>query len=278
MTAMIALREGRLRGSRMANDPEYDDGFWQAQVEIAHGFIREMEKRTTGAPEPIAPQSQLAGDDTGVLGLAVSTLAWQGLQSSVDHLAQIADLMEVLESSIRPYAPFTLTRAALLAAGETVWLLSGVTHQDRIRRATQIQIDDWTKYQQYLQDLKSDRFLTPQHSSYDALIGELAVLIAKAKRTQPGPFVLTDVLREVAVTLTQKDPDDPLRHAILREWRLGSAAAHSRSWSLNVRPGVDSEDDDHRSLVATPEEIGSSIVTATKVAQEAFRLWDEMRA
>jgi hypothetical protein len=266
-------------------DPFDGDESWIDRVQTAIDLVRAWEKRTTTDPGWVEPQSPLARDDSGGLGLPVSTLAWHGLQSSVDHLAQIADIMAARVIPIRPYAPFTLARAALLAAGQAVWLLTGTTREERIKRAVQVYVDDWENHREYQQDLKDDPFLKKalapdELAIIDALISELDLRLAAARATNPGRTTQTKMLREAARWVTQGEADGWLRVALGREWRLGSAAAHSRKWSLNVRSGANlgtGEDGGVGSVSTTADEFGTSIIAATLMAREGFRLWDESR-
>lgn len=266
-------------------DPADGDEAWIKNVQTAIDLVRSWESRTRTDPGRVERRSQLADDDSGELGLLVSTLAWHGLQSSVDHLAQIADIMAARVIPIRPYAPFTLARAALLAAGQTVWLLSGTTREERIERAVQIYVDDWENNRQYQQDLKDDPFLQAELSPdevaiINARIDDLDLRLAAARRTNPGRTTQTRMLKEAARWVTQSEEDGWLRVALGREWRLGSAAAHSRKWSLNVRSGASfgtGEDADVGSVSTTADEFGTSIIAATLMAREGFRLWDASR-
>jgi len=176
-----------------------------------------------------------------------------------------------------------LARAALLAAGQAVWLLTGTTREERIKRAVQVYVDDWENHRQYQLDLKDDpclkNALAPDEVAIiDDLISELDLRLAAARATNPGRTTQTKMLREAARWVTQGEADGWLRVALGREWRLGSAAAHSRKWALNVRSGANlgtGEDGGVGSVSTTADEFGTSIIAATLMAREGFRLWDE---
>lgn len=212
-------------------------------------------------------------------------MAWFGLQSSVDHLAQLADILTTPGGApLRPYSPFTLTRTALLAAGQSVWLLSGEDRHERLRRVALVYKDEWEHHLTYLNDYRTD---TAIHDSLDpdmadaidAQIERLELQLAGAKKLGRGRFPSTRMLDETARWVGRDQPDGWQRRAFIHEWRMGSAAAHARQWPMNFRSGkatVDRTDKMSVRWVATTyEEIGTSLGAATLMAMAGFRLWDK---
>lgn len=135
-------------GDRVAYSALVDgDEIWTERIQEALREVRGWESRTRAEPPEIDPQSALGADDRSEAALTLSSTAWFGLQSSVDHLAQLADILTTPGGApLRPYSPFTLTRSALLAAGQTVWLLSGEDRDERLRRTALVYKDEWENH------------------------------------------------------------------------------------------------------------------------------------
>ena len=248
---------------------------------------RGWESRTRTEPQDIDPGSLLGADDESDPAFTLSSMAWFGLQSSVDHLAQLADILTTPSGApLRPYSPFTLTRTALLAAGQTVWLLSGETRHERMRRTALVYKDEWENHLKYLNDYKTDTVI---HDSLDpgitgAIDGQIARLklqLDGARNLKLGRFSSTQMLDEAARWVSRHQTDGWQRRALIHEWRIGSAAAHARQWPMNFRSGkvtIDRTDKMSVRWVATTyEEIGTSLGAATLMARDGFRLWDEHR-
>lgn len=264
-----------------------EDDVWADRIRTAFGLVRSWEARTGTENGLVEPGSSLADDDSAGPDAPVSFSAWFGLQSSIDHLAQVVDVMTTRDAlPLRPYAPFTLTRSALLAASQTVWLLAGQTRQERLRRSIQIHIDEWENERTYHSDMKVDLsalgpFPPGGVGVLDDRIDDLTRRIDAARATRPGQFRSTLMLKEAARWVSRDDVRGWQPGSLGREWRLGSAAAHSRQWPLMVRWRAvmqTNDEDDRIGQVSTPiDEIGTSIVAATVMAGEAFSLWDGAR-
>jgi len=261
------------------------DEVWAQRIEAALREVRGWEARIRAEPPDVDPGSLLGADDASDPAFTLSSMAWFGLQSSVDHLAQLADILTAPGGApLRPYSPFTLTRTALLAASQSVWLLSGEDRDERLRRTALVYKDEWEHHLTYLKDYRTDPAI---HSSLDlniagAIDGQIERLelqLAGAKNPSLGRFSSTRMLDEAARWVSRHQADGWQRRAFLHEWRMGSAAAHARQWPMNFRSGkvtVDRTDKMSVRWVATTyEEIGTSLVAATLMAQDGFRLWDE---
>ncbi|MEU9157841.1 hypothetical protein AB0D59_46770 [Streptomyces sp. NPDC048417] len=82
---------------------------------------------------PVEPGSSLSGDDAKVPTLMVSSAAYQCFSHAVDHLHAVQALL--FEAKVlHAYAPYSLLRAAVEAAGEAIWVLGPSSRQERIRR------------------------------------------------------------------------------------------------------------------------------------------------
>ncbi|MYS95597.1 MULTISPECIES: hypothetical protein [Streptomyces] len=80
-------------------------------------------QKATSEPSPaVEPGSSLSGDDAKVPTLRVSSAAYQCFTHAVDHLHAVQALLFEAKV-IHSYAPYSLLRAAVEAAGEAIWLL-----------------------------------------------------------------------------------------------------------------------------------------------------------
>lgn len=267
-----------------------EDAVWTTRIETALGQIRGWEKRTQANPETVEPGSSLGLDDA-VNHSMVSSMAWFGLQSSVDHLSQLADILTARGGApLRPYAPFTLTRSALLAAGQTVWLLSGATRVERIKRATLVYKDEWDNHLKFLKDYTNDpviqKTIDPEMAKgMEVQIAKLNEQIEEVTKAKIGYFASTKMLEDAAHWVTRHESDGWQKRALITEWRMGSAAAHARQWPMNFRQAKTMDSSYKRSLrwvalryVETSyQEIWTSVGAATLMAREGFRLWDARR-
>ncbi len=234
-------------------------------------------------PEEIDARSSLAADDSKRPELPISHLAWFGLESSVEHLAQLADVLTAEGLGLRPFAPFTLTRSALLAASQAVWLLSGRTRADRLRRSALIYMDEFSNHRTYLNDYKNDERIREDLDpamveQIDAKITNLDNKISRLREQAPHWYYSTTMLREAAEWVTRHEPNTWQLRAFLHEWRVGSAAAHSRLWSMNFRLGHEDSRTDQgvtRAVRSTDQEFGTSIGAAYLMTKAAIGLWDK---
>lgn len=214
-------------------------------------------------------------------------MAWFGLQSSVDHLAQLADILTTEGGApLRPYSPFTLTRSGLRAAGQTVWLLCSGDREERLRRAALVYMDEWQSHQRYLKDFKDDPVIqaaldTEIAQGINDQLAKLTVQLAGARQAKLGQFTSSQMLDDAAMWVTKDETNGWQRRALIHEWRMSSAAAHARQWPMNFRAGKVTIDRTAKMSVrwvaTTHEEIGTSLGAATLMAREGFRLWDESR-
>lgn len=265
----------------------HEDEIWTQRIEDALSEVRGWESRTRAEPPEIDPQSTLGADDGSDPALTLSSTAWFGLQSSVDHLAQLADILTTPGGApLRPYSPFTLTRSALLAASQTVWLLSGEDRDERLRRTALVYKDEWENHLRYLTDYKLDPAIQDSldadiEEAIDDQMAKLNRQLGGAKNLKLGRFSSTKMLDDAARWASRHQTDGWQRRALLHEWRIGSAAAHARQWPMNFRSGnvtIDRADQmSVRWLATSYQEIGTSLGAATLMAREGFQLWDKHR-
>ncbi len=258
---------------------------WRDRVQQCVTLIRQMEPRFEGEPDPIEPGSSLAGDDAGRPKLPVSNLVWFGLSAAQDHLSQLADILTAEGLGQRPFAPHTLARSALLCASQAVWLLGAGSREIRLNRAALIYLDEWTNQRTYLKDYRNDPLIAHDidakgMAQIDTLLARLDTKIANLKPTVSGRYTSTGMLQEAAEWATRQESSSWRRRAYLHQWRVGSAVAHGRMWSLNLMAGKSDTsvgDSVLRTFHLTDEELGTALGSAWMMTNAGIGLWDERR-
>ena len=264
-----------------------DDEVWRARLERAVDTVRAWEKRT-GQHEEVEPRSSLDADDGTLPGHPVQSAAWYGLVTAVDHLALGADLVDK-GLTLRPSSIFTVTRAALLGASQSVWVLSG-NREDRRCRALSIESDERKQHRGFVKDYSGDPFIR-EHLDPDFVAGldglvqrltdEIQTLRGLRKgRPYDGDFTSTTMMREAAAHLSGGENDEWLRLSLAYEWRMASAAAHARFWPFHVRPTERTPlpgGGELRQMTSSLAEVVQSYGAAVLMTSEAWRLWDLRR-
>ncbi|MCQ1986001.1 hypothetical protein [Arthrobacter sp. zg-Y844] len=264
-----------------------EEGIWIQRLEKCVEAARRWETLTPGIDE-VEDGSLLHQDDDGLPGTPVRSAASYGLVASIDHLALIADLSRDL--TLRPSSLFTVTRAALLAASQTVWVLSG-TQNERRFRALSVAADEHKNHRSYINDYANDAFIETSAPHMVPQLKELAERLTTAldslseiRRGNPyaGTLQATTMMKEAAEHLAGEiEMDHWLRLGFTHEWRLASAAAHARAWPMHVR-STDREPlpggGEVRRMSASLPEFVTSVSAATLMTSEALRMWDSHRS
>lgn len=241
-----------------------------------------------GDPDPVEPGSSLAADDALESGYLLSTVVWYGITTAMDHLLLAADDLTNADAPLRPSAFFTVTRAALLGASQSVWILTG-SRTERLNRARSVMADERKLHAVFLSDYTKDPALAEDVSAESLAQAEAMVkrldkdrkrlLSARAADGYSGTFTSTAMMREAAEHLAGRD--DWQRRALAYEWRMSSAAAHARMWPFHVRPTESTPlpggGGEIRRLSSSLLEAVQSFGAAVLMLNEAWRLWDLRR-
>ncbi|MGH9250868.1 MAG: hypothetical protein ACRD0W_15285 [Acidimicrobiales bacterium] len=84
----------------------------------------------------VQPGSSLAGDDRAAYPYQLSHGVDAAIGIAVDHLDAVRAL--IMDAMVmHPYAPFTITRAAIEAGSTAVWLLGPSSRRERVVRRCQ---------------------------------------------------------------------------------------------------------------------------------------------
>ena len=189
--------------------------------------------RVVFVPEP---GSELAEDDTDWPWLPVSQAAITGMSAARDHLQAVRVHIEA--GALFPFAHQTLTRTAILAASQAVWVLAPDERGARQKRARTFAAESYRQHLAYLRDLQE---LPPvPHPGTDAVLQHAArrkeeLAVMRSGDGQTGALVGTDVVYYAALA-TWGSPEIAVEAR--SEWRRGSGAAHGLQWSLLGRQGT----------------------------------------
>src|SRR5690606_12160755 len=197
--------------SATGQEPDDPDGIvWRRRLEKSFAWVRGWETQTV-QPD-VHPRSELAGDDKERPQQPLSQLAWIGLSSAIEHLGLACDDLERVlggDGSLRPRAPFTLTRSALMGASQTVWLLAPDDRATRVRRSLHVAYDERLNHAAFLDDYRSDaevaehvtpEFLAELTEQYEWTSAEAETI--KNKEIGGGIIKTTRMIREAAEHLT----------------------------------------------------------------------------
>lgn len=243
---------------------------WASLIEVPH------------APKP---GSRLDRDDQVYPALPTSAITWYAITSAIDHLDLGADLLTADGVTVlRPNAFYSLTRSALLAAAQALWILSASPEQRAIRSLLIVE-DEAHNQRRYVRTYLNDRrmkddvsaeMLDELHRNDDRLTERMrAVRTEIGKRGHKGKFESTRMISDVALHMAPGDAW--FQRAVMDQWQRGSAAAHSRMWTIHVRQHHTAPLPDGgaiRSITSTVEDIAQAYGAPTLILSEALNLWD----
>lgn len=286
---MTSLWGASSRASRFGEDGLVmaDDLVAKGKIEDCLGLAARWEERTATVERPEVGSS-LEADDQLNPRFPTSAIAWASIGNAVDHLGMIGDALQREGSApFRPTALYTLTRGALVAASQAIWVLTG-DRTTRIRRTRLLELEEAKTFSGFLRDYATDVTLPAdvEDSFMRSLSTEADRVAARAAdlkreiRPASGDYSVTRTLRDAAASIEAEAPNNWMRRALLFEWRASSGDAHARLWTKQVRPGEIVEGADGSKTRLTTGSYSSysqSIGAATVTAWHALRLWDVQR-
>ncbi|GAA3264520.1 hypothetical protein GCM10010469_34200 [Streptomyces labedae] len=193
-------------------------------VDRALRQINEWQKATSKPSPMVEAGSSLSGDDAKIPTLMMSSAAYQCFVHAVDHLHAVQALL--FEAKVmHSYAPYSLLRAAVEAAGEAIWLLGPSGRQERIRRCLKRAYENVSKGKDFM-DLSG---LQPSGRSHAERVQEIRDLAAE-HGLDPN-----DVCGRWSTQRQLKYVDEDVRHdkdALAQNlWQICSGFAHGREWA-----------------------------------------------
>jgi hypothetical protein len=188
--------------------------------------------------EPYAPQaaSELATDDTDWPPVRLSQVAIMGLGSARDHLHAVRVLIEAGE--LFPFAQSTLIRAALVGAGQAVWVLAPDEPIERLARSRCLAAHMYAEHGKYIDVLRG---LAPEPreptEKVAAAIRERRDELAQL-RDRDGQRAALNTTAMVEQAALAAFGTEALAKEVLSIWRLTSGATHGFGWALLGQAGT----------------------------------------
>lgn len=182
-------------------------------------------QKATSQPSPVVePGSSLSGDDAKVPTLQVSSAAYQCFTHAVDHLHAVQALLFEAKV-IHTYAPYSLLRAAVEAAGEAIWLLEPSSRQERIRRCLKRAYENVSKGKEFM-ELSGLQPSGRSHAERVREIRDLATQHGLDPNDVCGRWSTQRQLKYVDEVVG--DDDEALAQNL---WQICSGFAHGREWA-----------------------------------------------
>lgn len=181
-------------------------------------------QQATSKPSPVVePGSSLSGDDAKVPTLRVSSAAYQCFTHAVDHLHAVQAL--VFDAKvIHTYAPYSLLRAAVEAAGEAIWLLGPKSRQERIRRCLKRAYENVSKGKEFM-DLSG---LQPSGRTHAERVQEIRDLATQHGLDPNDVCGRWSTQRQLKYVDEAVDDGEAFAQIL---WQICSGFAHGREWA-----------------------------------------------
>ncbi|MFI5867464.1 hypothetical protein [Streptomyces sp. NPDC051546] len=263
------------------------DKNWNTRVLPMDEIVRSWEKRTSGhTPEFISPNSSLGADDRLYSEFTVSSAAWHGLVTAVEHTGFFFTALSATKT-MYPSAYYTVLRTALLGASQALWVLAPGSRSERQKRALTIAATNTEERRKFVNDLPA---ATPElRARRDAEAAkELQKLLdIDAAAQQLGypagtgskwRLNATDVIKKAAaVGLEESVRDTPLMF-----WRMTSGHVHGHAYTRWMQIELDkvqhaADGTMWARATADLDDVGPIAAACLMLTSAAWKLWDERR-
>jgi len=233
-------------------------------------------------PHPAGPGSALKGDDKLLPSFPTSRAAMHGIASAIDHLGLLMDALHKTKTS-RPFAYYTLARAAVFSSARTIWVLSPTQRPERQKNGLWVAHEE-ARQRRALASL--EREIRPETDTPERAqewVDE--VRLAGARLGIEWSRKPTDTaMIEAAAAWMDRDgrgqgqsPGQSLRLL----WRIHSGYAHGLSWPTAGRPETVVRNPDGSGKVtikANIEDLGIAASVAMTTIRQAKALYEERAA
>lgn len=238
--------------------------------------------------DDVEPGSLLAADDSPerIVQGAVRDSARFGIVTSVEHLGSAVRLLRAGEHFT--FAPFqTLTRSALLAAAESIWVQASTPPINR-RRALWVRQDERKHLRAFLMDLTKDPSFAAsedEKQKVNAAITEIGEELPRIRQKiselpKEADYTATSIIESAASLVAKLTGDHTATLSYMTQWRLGSAGAHARAWTFLIRDAEVTELPNgtvQRQVRGHLTESAHALGASTAMAQHAIELWERRR-
>lgn len=179
------------------------------------------------------------------------------LNAALEHLLVWADLVAPLrfhpeQESIHMLRPaYTLSRAAIEAASQAVWVSAGGSAAECVRRHLRLIRWDYEEHRKSVQDPEAKRRI---HEMDETLLNRVREHVSADQLKVPS---LLTVLREAAEVIGESSND------LERVWRAASGAAHGKFWpsvALQHVVPVDEHEPGQLRALSVPDAVGMTEV------------------
>ena len=200
-------------------------------IEATYSSLDEWAARMSTVFVP-RPESELGRDDADwpYPPVSSSQIAWAGLNSAREHLQAVRVHIEARQ--LFPLAHLSITRAALIGAAQTVWVLGPDNRAERLKRSRLLAHHAYAEHLKFLRVLQ--RLAEVPHEGIDIVAAHTAERLGQieALRGVVGKKVTlntTTIIEQAAATAFGDK-----RFVLVAEsiWRQTSGAAHGLAWSL----------------------------------------------
>jgi hypothetical protein len=265
-----------------------ETGDWPARLSHMHGVVQDWMQRTSGEREPEGPEpgSSLAADDHLFPRHPVSSTAWHGLLTAVEHLSFFHTSLATSQT-MYPSVYFTVLRTALLGSAQAVWVLAPASRPERQKRALTIAATDAREQRKVIAALPARS--AAERAEQQTLIGKQQDILAEidiaatrlgfpAGKGAAWQLNATDVIDEAArVALDSDTRDYP---PVL--WRISSGHVHGHAYSrlLQVtrdRLYTNSNGQIWARSASSLDAVGAHAAACLLQTSHAWKQWDQRR-
>lgn len=242
----------------------------------------ELDEWRSRTRSPLTPSSgsALAQDDAVWPRAPLSAIIGTKLAAAVDHLQAFRVLSEA--RSYHPVATYTLTRSALLAASEALWMLGpehGPLRQSRGLWVARDADEEHLKYLRTIRDGPGVRWRSLADVHLHLVVRRHAAGLYRASLPKPGATGGLDVIKWAAEYL-QPHSAEWVAQAC-GQWRAGSGNAHGFQYAaiagLDLHPEPEPVSGlDVFGAGGSPLKAWQNYYVPAKTLRRAWQRWDEL--
>ncbi len=262
---------------------------WAARLGRMRVPVAQWMKRTSG-DDPgslkVEPGSSLAGDDRIFPNHPVSSVAWHGLLTAVEHLDFALSALAKTQT-LYPASYYTVLRAGLLGAAQTVWVLMPATRTERQMRGLRAAADNYNEQRKLTGALVASTRQEQQQLDMTvarmkdrlADVATAAVKIGcdpgKAHRLTLDATAMVKEAAGKALVSAHREQE-----YAMHLWRLGSGHAHGHAYTRQLQINAESltEEADGQLWARTTvslEHVGTAAAAVLLMTKKGFEMYDQ---
>ncbi|MGW4814320.1 hypothetical protein ACWEPB_22105 [Kitasatospora cineracea] len=263
---------------------------WETRLGRMKQAVEVWMERTSGdeaRPPSAEPGSSLAGDDRLFPEHPVSSVAWHGLITAVEHLDFTLSAMAAT-GTLYPSAYFTTLRAALLGASQAVWVLAPASRRERQERALTAAK---ANYEEQKKAYGAVPTTTPEQqvlvaqakARLDTRIGEVtAAAVSLGVDPVKASRLKLNATEVIELAAAQTVPGTMEQAYAMFLWRTASGHVHGHPYTrlLQLRSDHVVEEPDGRLWArhtSNVVEIGTAASAVVLITNKAWAIFDQRR-